>query len=715
MSTAQQATGAGRRGRAAGTTSTGTVGGHRSGPALGLPWQLASALPVVLPTALAAYGVVAIALLLVGQLRPALTLPLGLAAGLVAGLVALRSAGEQASRHPGARWADLAALVAAGVWTLLNLRLSSQNISVFRDPATYALAGEWLVHHPAAPVDVHAGVFGSAQGLVFASNGFPALPTPGQVQPQGAHLIQALVASAGWLGGNAALLRANVVVGAIALLAVYAFARRIVQPWFALGAVAVLAATLPMAEFSRAVYTEPLAMAFAWGGFALVWLAHEAGRRRDFVVAGLVVGATALTRIDGLLSVLAVLPYLAVVVVGGVLRRDRQPLVRAGLVGLPAAAVVVLAVRDLQTLAPVYYHDLGDQVRLILRGFFALTVVCALAVGAVAVRRTLPKRAAPMWLRAAPPVAFVGTCALMAALASRPLWLVDRNSSGGGYANYVTFLQKARHLPIDGTRGYAELTVKWISWYVGVPAVVLGTLGLALLLARTVRRFEPPLVLALGMVVLTGLLYLVRPSITPDQVWASRRLLPLAFPGVLVGVAVALTWLLRRSSALGVLAVLLGVLVGWNTVDASQKLWGTRQYVPQLAEVTAVCAALPDDAAVLVGPSLVSTWLQTVRSYCDVPVAGLKKVAPATLASVRTAAASSGRRLYALSSSVTDLPGVEPSVAPFSDVKYRHWNATLTTRPSFAGKDERKLYLAEVQADGQLRLLPSTGPQPGAG
>jgi len=674
-------------------------------------WQVVAGLPEALPAALAGYGVVAIVLLLAGQLRPWVTLPLGLAAAVVAGVAAGRASARLAPESAHRRWADLTALTGAAVWTSLNLPLSSQDIAVFRDPATYALTGEWLVHHHSVPILTHPEVFGGTPGLAFTSNGFPALPGGGgAVQPQGAHLVQSLVASAGWLGGDSALLHANVLIGAAALLAVYGFARRLVNPWFALGAVAVLSATLPMAEFSRAVYTEPLAMVFAWGAFSLLWVAHESGRRRDFVVGGLVLGATVLTRIDGLFSILAVLPYLGVVVGQGVVRREREALVGAGLVALPVLVGVVLAVRDLQRLAPVYYHDLGSQVRMIFRGGAALAVLCALGVGLVALRPALVARSTPAWQRFAPPGVFAGVCVVMAALASRPLWLVDRNNSGGGYASYITFLQKARQLPIDGSRGYGELTVAWLTWYVGVPAIVLGTLGLACLARRTIRTLEPSLVLSIGMIALTSTLYLVRPSITPDQVWAARRLLPLAFPGVLLGAAVVLTWLLHRSRWLGAVAAALGVLVAWNTVDASQHLWGRRQYVPQLAEITAVCQVLPTDAAVIVGPKLTSTWLQTVRSYCDVPAAGTRRIQPAMLTQAQASAAAAGRRLYTVVSSPTELPGLPASPPPFSLVKFRHWNATLTTRPSAATKEVRTLYVAEVQADGGLRLLPPTGP-----
>lgn len=669
------------------------------------------ALPVALPAVVAGYGAVCVAALLAGQFRPGLVLPVGLVVALVAGSIALNAGALDAARGSRARQrvADLVALLGAGVWTVVNLRLSSQNISVFRDPATYALTAQWLVHHPTAVIATRADVFGGTRGLSFASNGFPALPSGAGVQPQGAHLVQTLMASAGWLGGDAWVLRANVLIGGVALLAVYGLGRRLAGAWPALFAVGVLSLTLPMAEFSRAVYTEPLAMCLAFGGFTLLSLAHQSGRRRDFVVGGLVLGATTLTRIDGLFSILMVLPYLGVQIGRSIVRREREHLVRAFCVAVPVAIVTLLAVRDLQTLAPVYYRDLGSQVRLIFEGGGALCVAGVVVLAVLAVRPSLIERGTRGWGRVVPPVT-VGVVTLgMAVLASRPLWTVGRNYSGGGYAAYITFLQKARHLPIEGTRGYSEITVEWLTWYVGVPALVVGTVGLSLLLARALRDLDPAPLLAIGSITVTGALYLVQPSITPDQLWASRRLLPLALPGLLLGAAFLLGRIGSRSRLGLAVAGVIGAVVLGQTAAASRPLWRVRQYVPQLAEVTAVCDAVPDDGAILVGPGLASTWLQTVRSYCDVPAAGVTALAPALLTTASRAVGDHGRRLYVVTTSASDLPGAVSGSRPFSSVRWNHWNATLVSRPSFAGHEDRDLFLSVVDVTGSVRsVAPST-------
>jgi hypothetical protein len=56
----------------------------------------------------------------------------------------------------------------------------------------------------------------------------------------------------------------------------------------------------------------------------------------------------------------------------------------------------------------------------------------------------------------------------------------------------MTVWRRADHLPIQPTRLYYEISLRWVFWYIGVPAVVLGMLGAALLARRCLRDYGDP-------------------------------------------------------------------------------------------------------------------------------------------------------------------------------------------------------------------------------
>jgi hypothetical protein len=179
---------------------------------------------------------------------------------------------------------------------------------------------------------------------------------------------------------------------------------------------------------------------------------------------------------------------------------------------------------------------------------------------------------------------------------------------------------------------------------------------------------------------------------------------------VLLGAAVLAAWLVRLRVPGVVAALALGGAVVWNTIDASDDLWGVRQGTPQLAEVQAVCAALPDDAAVVTVDSLTGNYLQTVRSYCDVPGVGVRDTDAAELGRLAVAARQAGKPLYVLATKRDPLPGVAADAPAFSTIRAPHWNSTLTTRPKAKGYDQRTLFLGTVAPDGTVTLLPPGGP-----
>jgi hypothetical protein len=418
-----------------------------------------------------------------------------------------------------------------------------------------------------------------------------------------------------------------------------------------------------------------------------------------------------LARIDGFFFLLAVPVVAAVELAGAPPGRRGRRLRRVGalLVGVAVPATVAMA--NLVQLSPAYLRGLDAELRTIAAAA-AATVVLGTAAVILCWTTGLPRRVVAWagWL----PAAGAGAVVLLAGVAaSRPLWQVGRTPEAPrSQTDYIAFLQAAGGLAVDGTRSYAEQTLAWLSWYWGPPVVVLGVAGTALAVHRLLARGDRRLVAPLAMFLSTSLLYLTAPSIVPDQVWAMRRYLPVAIPGFLVASAAALSLLARRSGTGRVAALVLAGGLVLFPATGSARLVTLREGVPQLAEVQHLCAALPADAAVAVTGPLGVTYQQTVRSYCDVPVAGLRQPTRDRLARLEAAARVHGRRLHLLATDRAALASDAASTGvfwePISCVGIVHLNAVVERAPDAWGVERRALLLGVVSELGTVTPVPAT-------
>jgi hypothetical protein len=138
----------------------------------------------------------------------------------------------------------------------------------------------------------------------------------------------------------------------------------------------------------------------------------------------------------------------------------------------------------------------------------------------------------------------------------------------------------------------------------------------------------------------------------------------------------------------------------------SARMLPVRDGVPQLREVHNLCDNLPADAALLLTGSLANSYQQTVRSYCDVPVAGLRQPRRAGLQRAQAAATAHGRRLFALFTKPEEVARVAVPAGrdwqPISCVRISHWNATLNHAVNAWGADKRELRLGVVTPSGTV-------------
>lgn len=675
-------------------------------------WAAAAlTVPDRLPVLLLALGVAGVLAALAGQVRPVVVLPL--AAVLVAVTWRLVPAPPRADlRQLGAL---AVVLVLCGGWVVVGLRFVAEYVVVNRDPGFLTLRGLWLADHPSALIDVGdaAVAAAAARGASAGTEAF--WLDGGLLHAQGNVMLPALLGMQGWLGGEQAVLAGNLAIGVVALLAVFAAARRFAGPLWALVPTAALALSLPFLVLTRAAYTEPLTVAFLCGGLAL---AHGAWNRPALhgvgphALVGALTGAVAAARIDGAVVVVGLVLGYLLVALGPLGRVDRRAARRAafGATG-GATAMTLLGAADVHVLSPEYLRGHAVQLAALL-GVTGLVVIVAVGLLLAPDRRTAAARHALHRHRGGLAVVAAGTVlALGVVLASRPLWWQGRSTdpaSGFGYA--VQVLQAAAGQPLDAARSYDEQTLTWVAWYLGAPAVVLGFAGLALLAHRAVARRDPAATVLVAVVGVAAVFPLVRVSITPDQIWAVRRLLPATFPGLLVAGACALAALaavgpgrrglptVRRAVAGALAAAVVAFpLTTWRPGASVVELSG------RATQAHAVCDALDDLGVerVVWTHSSPFRYLATLRVLCDVEVVEvLEPPSAADLAAIRRAWG--GEPVAALSFDVTDYPWTEQPASSVGGTASTTLGRTLVGVPRAVDTTWSEVWVGLVQPDGSV-------------
>lgn len=666
--------------------------------------QLAAGSPELVAAAVAGFSIGPMILLLAGTFHAALAIPLGLVGAAIAmwlcGLPA-----EPASRRALAFTA--AAAVLALAWFLYNQHYYAQDVYATRDPATYGIAGRWLMDNPSLNVPVHTEIFGTPNGSTLDASGFQ-VARRGILHAQGNHLLPVLISLAGSAFGVTALLKANIAIGALALFVFFGLARRIVGEPFALLAMATFAVSLPFIYVTRDSYSEPLMLLFLVGGLALLERAVTSWRVADFALAGFVVACAAMVRIDSYVALLAVI--LAAFAVAGLASADRRraAAVRAGALILGAAGPMLLGWLDLTWLSALYYRQLHSQVTAQLAAMAVLLVVGP-AIAWLGWRPSLRARFASDASRRRLAIgAVMLVVGVFAFLATRPWWQVTRREPPN---INLENMQRDSHVAIDGTRLYNEQSVNWQAMYFGWPTVVLAVAGYALLLAAVIRRRTYALVGTLTMAIIVSALYLWDCQIVADQPWASRRFVPVVMPLLLIAAAAALRalWTWQRAQPWPRMVVIVAaVLAVAVPLSVTIPMASTRDEAGQLAQLKAICTAVgPHGAVVELDRSVKAGYGQAIRSYCGVPTIAVVEAVPSQLAAIRTSVIAHGRTLFALSQDPTNTHyATSGDVPPFSTVTTQRWPNVINQPPTERTHPMTILFLSTVDAAGLAHPVP---------
>ncbi len=434
-------------------------------------------------------------------------------------------------------------------------------------------------------------------------------------------------------------------------------------------------------------------------------------------LAGLALGLTVLVRLDALSDILPAVPFAGVLVAAR--RRQAIPFV----VGLVVGVGYGLA--DGYLLSRPYLDLEAPSLRP-LALITAVVVVLTVAAVALTANRAAREKLKKLGRRARstrivrwlPEAAAALTVLVFAGFAVRPLVQTVAGETNPTSIAYVAELQKLAGLPVDGRQQYYQDSLYWVIWYIGAPAVLLGAFGLAILARRGLRALitwqDPaqalrvwalPWMITLWVIVTV----LLRPAVSPDQPWASRRLVPFVLPGLILGAIWASMWLKERAGQLGRNRVTSGVVAsccvaslliptaltnldigftaGANGTPGrhltAHGMAFRRIGAGELAAISKLCADIGPDASVLILDSLTADrFAQLVRGMCGTPAAVLDQVTPSTVTAVVTGIEGAGRRPVLLAQQAAELDpygGMPREVVNLLTTQEAH---NLTTPPT---------------------------------
>ncbi|MGH3068283.1 MAG: hypothetical protein ACRDMI_06815 [Streptosporangiaceae bacterium] len=671
-------------------------------------------LPVLLAMAWLIPGA---ALLMAGRLRPApLVLISAPLAVILIAAVGRRVPGQRLITAPGkvqpgraaapwTGWWGLAGTIAVaagfGAW---QIRLNSPQVIVSRQPGALFQVGYWIAGHGSLPIPESLRDFGGAHaGLTFASTGLAA--AHGGLAPQFAPGLAIVAAGGWWIHGMTTAALVSPVLGALAVLTFGGLAGRLAGPQWAPAAAGALAVTLPEQYTSRSAFAEPLAQLLLLGGLCLVtdsltirsgrgWLPSYPGWLRwpgwlspgtaAAALGGMALGLAALASLNVLPDLIPVIPFV------GLLAAARRP--QALPLGLGVLAGAGYAIAATWITAPAALASPGFPVR---RASLIAAVVAVVTVAAVAIAAWPPARArAARVIRGAlrwrlPEVAAGLVAAALIAFLIRPSVQTAHWNPGAGTAGYVGALQKLLGLPVQPTRSYAEDSLYWVIWYIGIPALLLGGFGMAMLARRCVRALlrwadEDGAARAWGLPLLifawATVIVLWDPRTAPDQPWASRTLVPLALPGFILCAVWVAAWLDRRARERGaglaavslaaacfVLAMVVPTAVTTFGITFSQSGSGhsgpaatglgvKRTGAGQAAAVQELCGAMSARMSVVILDRVAAgEFAQAIRGMCGVPAGVMAGATVAQVQAVIRGIAGAGREPVLLATRPSEL------------------------------------------------------------
>ncbi|HEU5419731.1 MAG TPA: hypothetical protein VFV41_18730 [Streptosporangiaceae bacterium] len=657
-------------------------------------------------------------------------------------------------------WFGLMATVAVAAgfaaWQLVE---HSESVAVLRDQGAYLQTGYWLAQHGTLPIPQSLHAFGGPHpGLGFSSIGFFAHGT--SVVPSFMTGLPMLLAGGFWAHGVPGAAAIGPVLGGLAVLSFGGLTARLAGPLWAPAGAIVLGLALPEQYASRTSLAEPAVQVLLFGGLCLLtdvltvrgeqppapWPQPD-GRRRLLRarapaqwrtpqavmagLAGLALGMGVLLSLNSLVYLLPVIPF------AGLLIAARRPAAVPFCCGVLLGAAYGFA--DGYVLSRPFLDaqaHLMELIGIIAVWLAALTIATVQLLRVPRARARLRRIAGKRPARWLPAAGGLLAVAALIGFAVRPYVQTARNDAPGlAVYHYIAGLQRAQGLPLDPTRSYADQTLYWVIWYIGLPTVLLGAFGLGLLAHHCLRALvtwkDRPgawrnWALPLAIICAGSAAVLWQPEIVPDQPWASRRLVVIVLPGLIICALWASRWLTGHARARGARPVTASVAglfcVAALVVPTAATTFGAglthtgrsgglrasahgmafkQTGAGELTAVEQLCSSIRQKSSVVIVDRFIAQrFTQAIRGMCGVPAAWMVGQQPGAVGTALSAITAAGRHPVLLGSGPAQL-------SQFGGTPVKIVDLRTTTDP-------RQLTRPPTTPSAARFVIWMTAPQPGA-
>jgi hypothetical protein len=387
----------------------------------------------------------------------------------------------------------------------------------------------------------------------------------------------------GWLArffGDKLIFNGNIIFACFALLSFFAFSVRFIKARFAFLAIVSLSTLLPFVYFSRDLYTEIASLAIVFGAFPVLHAAISHKSKILWLFAGLLVGSGAMIRIDAYLTIAALVLFMGVYLASRTALEQSESVKQAVIFLVGVSLIAGVGYLDLVLLSSGYFNYQWPEI------FLELILLIISLAGAV----TLVLLS---W----------NTKIISSAIEHSKKW---RGQILVALMILFWLFMGTRFLWWSGLKDNAELTVVWIGAYLGPIIFLFAIIGLSMILFTMQKSKKSLIFLAPFFLVLstTAVIYITYPSIAPDHVWASRRMLPIVLPGMIFASFYFLNYLSSLKNIVKNSLMKISLLYILAVIVAISPLYLTRNFIyvapfRQVSAMQEICRGIPPQSVVV--------------------------------------------------------------------------------------------------------------------